>query len=203
MKMTNIKEKSLYRKTSEAAIAGDLEQLKRLVKQITNPNDYNEALQLSAINGHTECVKLLIPLSDPKKNGSYALRLASEKGHTECVKLLIPVSDPKADNSYALRWASEIGHTECVKLLIPVSDVKTNNSQALRWASESNNNCFELLLPHSDISKWGSGHWENINSDIRNIIRSYYSKISLERSLIENGLPNNNQISKSKKSHKI
>ena len=144
------------KKIIEAAKNGDYEQLRLLIKQSENSNDYNKALEYASKNGHTECVKLLIPVSDTKNCN--ALSWASICGHTECVKLLIPVSDPKANNSEALIWAGE------------------NN----------NNDCVELLLPHSDISAWSKEEWRNIDPDVQNIILSYYSKISLEQNVLSN-----------------
>ena len=189
----------------------------------------NEALRIASKNGHTECVKILIDVSTPKTSSSYALRLASENGHTECVKLLISVSEPRSNNSEALRWASlnghaecvkllisvsepdddnshalvcaaQNGHVECVRLLISVSNPKTKNNYALQRAAENDNkNCVELLLPHCDILKWSEENWEDMESDMQHIIKSYYSKISLT----QNVLPSNDQILKPKNTHKI
>ena len=172
--MTKLKTTSLSEQITKVSATGDIDKLITLIEQLKNPIDCSEALRLASFSGNAECAKLLIPMSDSKAN-SYALRLASLKGHIECVKLLIFVSDPKDENSESLIFAAMNNHKECVK----------------------------LLLPCSDISKWGCGHWESIDSDMRNAIQSYYSKISLEQSLVENVLPNNNQISKNKKSHKI
>ena len=173
--MTKIEEKALSKKIFEATQMGYEEKLRKLILQLKKFSDCSEA----------DCTE--------------ALELASEKGYAPCVKLLIPVSKPKAGKSCALLWASFGGHTECVKLLIPVSDPKSDNSGALRLASmKDHQDCVELLLPHSDISKFSDKEWLKISSDMQNIIRSYYSKTSLEQNVLFN-----NQISDSKKIHKI
>ena len=198
--MKKLKEKKLSKKIIEAVTADNLEQLDVLFAQSKNNVKYSSALQWASENGHIKCVKLLIPVSDPKMNNSEALRRASKNGHVKCVKLLIPVSDPNANNSYALQLASAAGHTECVKLLIPVSNPKDDYSSALLISSIGNHqDCVELLLPHSDISTWGEEEWKDIDFDMQNVIKSYFSKISLEQSLLNN----NNQFTKTKKSHKI
>ena len=156
---------------TEAAANGNTEQLNLLIAQYKNSINFGEALESASQNGHIECVKLLLPVSNPKFNKSQALRLASENGHTECVKLLIPISDPKVIKSYALRWSAINNYTECV----------------------------ELLLPHSDISNWCEKEWQYISCDMQNIIRSYYSKVSLE----QNVLLGDDKILKNKNTHKI
>ena len=153
----------------DAARYGKTELLNGLIKQSINGVDYNKALCLTSANGHTECVKLLIPVSDPKNCN--ALSWASISGHAECVKFLIHVSDPKINNSYALRMAAEKDHFDCV----------------------------ELLLPHSDISKWDNNNWSFISFNVKQIIVSYFSKIFLEQNISIN----NKQISETKIPRKI
>ena len=174
---------------------GNAESVKLLISG-SEQNFNGKSLILASVNGHAECVKLLILSSDLKSNSGEALFFASYRGHAECVKLLIAVSDPEYNNGEALRWASENGHTECVKLLLPLSKTKDVNSLALLHASKNcHAECVELLLPHSDISAWGEKEWKIILPDMQNIIKIYFSEMSLTK----NVLPSNSQILKIKK----
>ena len=172
--MTNLNIYIFIQQINEAAVCGNVEQLKTLITKFNNNVYYNKALHLACFYGYKDCVEILIPFSDPKYN------------------------------YIALNSASKNGHIECVKLLIPVSDSKTKHSVALYWSAKNNNiECAKLLLPHSDISIWNKESWEDINFDMRQFIKSYYSKVSLEQSLVENISSGNGQNLKNKKLHKI
>ena len=167
--MTKSKKLSLSEKIIIISEHGNFEEIKTLIAQSKNIAECSEALLTYAQSGNAELVNLLIPMSYPTSNNNYALRLASKNGHTECVKLLIPVSDPKDSN--ALWWAAADNRYECVK----------------------------LLLKHSNPSSWIKRDWEVISYDMQNFIKSFFSRVSLEKNISIS----KNKISKIKKSRKI
>ena len=168
--MTNLKKISFYKKITEAVIDGDSNKLKILLTQLKDSFDCIEALNEASKNGYDECVKLFISKSNIKINKSQALFLASINGHAECVKLLIPLHDPRDNNSHELRSSTQNNHNDCV----------------------------ELLLPYSDISARRLKDWKCISSDIKQVILSYFSKITLNYNLLSK-----DEIAKFRKNNKI
>lgn len=76
----------------------------------------------AAVWGQDQLLKELMKVCDVSCNNSQALRWSAEKGHTECVKMLIPVSDPNALDSSALKQAVLFKYQDVVDLLLPVSN---------------------------------------------------------------------------------
>ena len=74
---------------------------------MTTEAEFNQLLENAARAGDVLEVERLLPLSDPKANDSSALRWAAQNGHLDVVKLLLPVSAPKVNDSLAASLHSE------------------------------------------------------------------------------------------------
>ena len=115
---------------------GDLEKVKKCIKQGIKPNIYNNApMRCATFSGHLEVVKYLASLDsvDPGANGSYVIKLASENGHLDVVKYLASLDsvDPGTADNYAIRWASWYGHLEVVKYLISIGAYRKGISKRI------------------------------------------------------------------------
>lgn len=131
----------------DAAMHGDVEEVRRLIP-ISNPlHDGSIALRGAAGGGMAECVRLLIPVSDPLARNSHALQAAAMAGSIECVRLLIPVSDHLADDCLALEWACKGGHAECARELAALGPSVAALGKALKTSAELGKlECLEALM---------------------------------------------------------
>lgn len=108
----------------DAAQAGNLAEVLRLIP-LANPKEQDsEALAQAARHGHVACVDALIGVSDPYADSSFALWIAACQGHSECVEKLIPVSGVSDGGCRALNVAARNGHTQCIRLLMPFHSQK-------------------------------------------------------------------------------
>jgi serine/threonine protein kinase len=113
----------------EASEKGDVEEVKKLLKEGANLNARNivgwTPLHLAVQNGHIEVVKLLIEKGanvNAKDNiGDTPLHDAADKGHIEVVRLLLEHgADPNIKNyegKTAMDLAREKGYSDIVKLI--------------------------------------------------------------------------------------
>jgi len=83
--------------------------------------DYLFAVE-AAVWGQDNVLKELMKVCDVSKGSSQALRWSAEKGNLECVKLLIPASDPNALDASALQQAVLSKHQNVIDILLPVSN---------------------------------------------------------------------------------
>jgi hypothetical protein len=121
--------KSKNKELLEASEKGDVEKVKKLLKEGADLNAKNwfgwTPLHLAAYNGHIEVVKLLIEKGanvNARNNGDTPLHLAAENGHIEVVKLLIEKGanvNAKGSSGWTpLHEAANDGHIEVVRLLL-------------------------------------------------------------------------------------
>lgn len=122
-----IKEKALQ----EAALAGETEKVKSLLKENTNVDAVDEdghtPLMYSSFNGHTEIAKILLDMGASVTAIDYAgrtaLMYASTGPFPETVELLLeynsePNSVDKEEHFTPLMHAAAEGHLEVVKVLL-------------------------------------------------------------------------------------
>ena len=118
----------LQKNLNEAARAGDLDEVKRLVEIEGADPMFGEskALLSAASTGEIECVKYLAPLSDPKAGIRPFMKKVQISPQVETMSVMF---DTDARNSAALQHAAMCGSTECVEFLIPLSDVEKAKEQ--------------------------------------------------------------------------
>lgn len=87
--------KGRQQRLGQAARAGEVEEVRKLIAQVDARSEDSRSLQQAVVGGNTECVELLIPVSDPGARDNLALRYAVEGGHFECAQLLLPFSNPQ------------------------------------------------------------------------------------------------------------
>jgi ankyrin repeat protein len=96
----------------KAALVGDAERVKELLKKGANPNIKNEKgrtpLHAAAYKGHVEVARLLLEHgADPNtqdKDGNTPLHWAAYKGHVDVARLLLEHgADPNIESRTALR----------------------------------------------------------------------------------------------------
>ena len=110
----------------EAAEAGDLATVRRLLESGENPDSAGRfgitPIVAAAEKGHTDVVRLLLESGadpDGKAFGHPAVNLAAYDGHAEVVSLLLGAgADVLVAGSLALVVAAAEGHVEVVKLLL-------------------------------------------------------------------------------------
>jgi ankyrin repeat protein len=114
----------------DAAMKGDVERVRKLLKKGENPNARDEygytPLYWAAINGHVDVVRLLLEHgADPNIKNTYGntpLHWAALYGYVDVVRLLLEHgADPDARNDYGktpLHEAADRGHLEVVRLLL-------------------------------------------------------------------------------------
>eukprot|EP00598_Pedospumella_elongata_P006357 CAMPEP_0184981820 /NCGR_PEP_ID=MMETSP1098-20130426/11415_1 /TAXON_ID=89044 /ORGANISM="Spumella elongata, Strain CCAP 955/1" /LENGTH=577 /DNA_ID=CAMNT_0027505417 /DNA_START=81 /DNA_END=1814 /DNA_ORIENTATION=- len=128
----------------EAAVYGDVEIVKRLLKSATfadliykNPNDLHKtAVMVAAYHGHTEIVRAIFKHSIASvhiqdEQGWTALMFAAFRGHTSTINaiLLHPEVDVNVKNNLgwtALMMAASQGHAASVRALLARSDIDVN-----------------------------------------------------------------------------
>lgn len=145
-------DRDYFESLHNVALDGDLEAMKRLIRQGCNVNEYREAghhttltpLHLACLNNDLKMAKLLLGKggADPNTAGadftaSRVLHLASLKGHHEFARLLLEGGadidagvDPTSDSACwtALHLACKQGHILVVKLLLDYkADVNLTN----------------------------------------------------------------------------
>ena len=122
----------LHWQLGEAAVQGQLEQVKELLQSKANIEARNgdllqTPLHLAAENGHRELVELLLEknakIEAKRRDTQTPLHLAAENGHRELVELLLEKNAKiEAKSKHALQTplhlAAENGHRELVELLL-------------------------------------------------------------------------------------
>lgn len=121
---------------------GDVDTVKKLIKDVDPTVNNHWALSLAANNGHLEVVKTLLedPRVDPSDDDNVTIAQSSRGGYLEIVKELLkdPRVDPSDANNVAIRWATKFGHSEVVQELIQDKrvDPSTDNNWAIRHAAK-------------------------------------------------------------------
>jgi ankyrin repeat protein len=163
-------QQALDRRLRAAAVDGEVDVVRDLIARGARGEEADQAGQTAfmqaAANGHAELLPLLLPVSDPGATlppaQMSALSLAAMAGQAESVAFLLSCCDARRANIFGetpLMIAVNRGDSGCVRLLLPVSDADAKTSvtgetalmlavmSELREALE----CFNLLLPHSDV----------------------------------------------------
>lgn len=119
-------ESSYYSNLHEAARAGDLDLIRKLVESDEDVNQKNRygltAIYYAADRGHTEAVDLLLKLGadvEVPNEPFYRLSpitMAARKNHHQVVSLLL--DSGATCGAWLASWPASLGHTEVVKVLV-------------------------------------------------------------------------------------
>jgi len=161
----------------KAALVGNAERVKELLKKGANPNVQDEygwtPLHEAAYKGHVDVVELLLEHgADPNiqsKNGLTPLHEAAYKGHVDVVELLLEHgADPNIQNEYGdtpLHWAASEGPVDVVKLLLehganPNIQNKDGWTPLHKAALLGRVDVVKLLLEHGADPTVKDGRWK-------------------------------------------
>jgi ankyrin repeat protein len=163
-------QQALDRRLRAAAFDGEASVVRDLIARGARGEEADRAGQTAfmqaAANGYAELLPLLLPVSDPGATlppaRACALSLAAMAGQAKSVAFLLSCCDARRANLFGetpLMLAVRRGSLGCVQLLLPLSDADAKTSAtgetALMLAVMSDARdaleCFDLLLPHSDV----------------------------------------------------
>lgn len=191
---------SVYSQALIAAAAnGDVEEVARLIPLADCRFNGSMAIRKASTYAHHDIVRLLATHSDLLRCDSIVFRRTAGQGNIDLLRLLLPYSDPNAQKGEALAMAVSNQHHDIVNLLLPLVDVSADPDRFIEAAARTNNvpllttlletirptrsyglripavsgyvECFELLLPHCDVSDHDYLVWRGaIHSGQREIV---------------------------------
>jgi ankyrin repeat protein len=139
--------------------------------------DEEIAIQYTARYGFADITKILIAFgADIHTGDENALQLAVKYGHTEVVQnLLAAGANIHAKKDNALQLAAKYNHCKIIELLLRHGiDVHADSDNALKLAINYNNiAAVELLLAHGAHPNYTFHDYDDINNDIKKVVRAY------------------------------
>ena len=167
-----------YETTKDAAKAGDVTKLKRMIEKINNGlmTWHPETTYYAASNGQKECLEICVANNcpwDPKTTYWVAIN-----GHKECLEICAKYNCPwDPETTY---WAACYGHKECLEICAKYN-CPWHPQTTLAAANNGHKKCLEYIFENcKDLVSWeDSGLEENI-SEFSEEIQQYLMSVKDE-----------------------